>query len=90
MPQVVYQDLTNEGIYDFIDEMANLRIIDLTSVIKPYSRMFIASKLKQVQASRDKLNKRQARELDFYLQDFNLELQTNLQYFKQNKRTISF
>jgi hypothetical protein len=85
MPQVVYQDLTNEGIYDFIDEMANLRIIDLTSVIKPYSRMFIASKLKQVQASRDKLNKRQARELDFYLQDFNLELQTNLQYFKQNK-----
>lgn len=85
MPQVVYQDLTNKGIYDFMDEMANLRIIDLTSVTKPYTRVFIASKLKQVQGSREKLNKRQMRELDFYLQDYNLELQTNLQYFKQSK-----
>jgi hypothetical protein len=30
LPQVVYQDLTNSGIYDFMDKLANLKIIDLT------------------------------------------------------------
>jgi hypothetical protein len=30
LPRVVYQDLTNSGIYDFMDELANLKIIDLT------------------------------------------------------------
>ena len=85
MSQVVNQDLTNNGIYDFMDELANLKIIDLTSVTKPYSRMFIAMKLKQAVASHDKLNKRQNKELDFYLRDYNLELQSDLRYFKQSK-----
>ena len=68
MSQVVNQDLTNNGIYDFMDELANLKIIDLSSVTKPYSRMFIAMKIKQAMAFREKLNKRQNKELDFYLQ----------------------
>jgi len=41
MYQVVNQGITNTGIYDFMNELANLKIIDLTSVIKPYSRELI-------------------------------------------------
>lgn len=85
LPQEVYQDLTNVGIYDFMDELANLKIIELNSAVRPYSRMFIAMKLKQADSSRDKLNKRQKKELDFYLQDFNLEAKPDLSYFKKGK-----
>ena len=83
--QEVFQDITNVGIYDFMDELANLKIIDLSSVTKPYSRKFIAAKLKETIASRNKLNKRQEKELDFYLRDFNLEVQPDLNYFKKTK-----
>ncbi len=43
--QVVYQHVDNTAIYEFLDEMANLKIIELNSAIKPYSRIFIAKKL---------------------------------------------
>ena len=85
LPQVVYQDLTNTGIYDFMDELANLKIIDVISATKPYSRMFIAQKLKQADASRAKLNRRQNKDLDFYLRDYNLEIRADLNYFKKKK-----
>jgi hypothetical protein len=85
MPQVVSQDLTNTGIYDFMDELANLKIIDLTSAIKPYSRKFIANSLSKAVTFREKLNKRQNKELDFYLRDYNIEDQPDLQYFKKSK-----
>lgn len=68
-----------------MDELANLRIIDVTSVTKPYSRMFIAMKLKEAKASLDRLNKRQKKELEFYLRDFNLEAEPDLGYFKTPK-----
>jgi len=85
LPQIVYQDLTNSGIYDFLDELANLKIIDLSSAIKPYSRMFIAQKLKEAEVSREWMNKRQKKELDFYFRDYNLEAQPDLRYFKKTK-----
>lgn len=83
--QVVYQDLTNTGIYDFLDELANIKIISLNSAIKPYSRLFIAEKLQEAGAQRDLLNKRQQKELAFYLKDYNLELKPNLAYLKKPK-----
>ena len=85
LPQVVFQDLTNSGIYDFMDELANLKIIDLTSATKPYSRMLISMKLTEANASREKLNKRQNKELDFYLRDYNIEARPDLRYFKKTK-----
>ena len=45
--QVVYEDINNVGIYEFLDELANLKVIEINSVIKPYSRRFIAEKLYQ-------------------------------------------
>ncbi|HNW75225.1 MAG TPA: hypothetical protein PKN44_16470 [Bacteroidales bacterium] len=85
--QVVYEDINNSGIYEFLDELANLKIIMLNSTIKPYSRELIATKLLEAEAfmngdtafnkitrkSNYKLNKRQQKELHFYLQDFQLE-----------------
>ena len=43
--QVVYEDINNVGIYEFLDELANLKVIEINSVVKPYSRRFIAEKL---------------------------------------------
>ncbi|MBL0342212.1 MAG: hypothetical protein IPP71_15660 [Bacteroidetes bacterium] len=41
-PQVVYQHVDNTSIYEFLDEMANMKFIELNSAVKPYSRIFIA------------------------------------------------
>ena len=49
--QVVYEDISNNGIYEFLDELANLRLITLNSAIKPYSRNYIAQKLYEAQAA---------------------------------------
>ncbi|MBN1951167.1 MAG: hypothetical protein JW801_08180 [Bacteroidales bacterium] len=72
--QVVYQDVSNPGIYEFLDEMANMQLIRVNSVVKPYSREFIAECLNEVQADSEHLNPRQQAELEFYLKDFNKEL----------------
>jgi hypothetical protein len=84
--QVVYQDLTNTNIYDFIDELASQKVISITSVIKPYPRELIAHKLQEAASpeNRAKLSKRQQKELDFYLRDFNLELNPSLTYINKN------
>ncbi len=82
--QVVYQDLTNTNIYEFIDELANLKIIRINSAVKPYSRGYIAEKLREASGKKDLLNKRQLKELNFYLRDFNLELQPDLSYITKN------
>ena len=38
--QVVYEHVSNTAIYDFLDELANAKIIEINSAIKPYSRIF--------------------------------------------------
>jgi hypothetical protein len=72
--QEVPQPVNNKGIYDFLDELANTRIITINSAIKPYSRLFISQRLKDADEKRDQLNMRQQKELDFYLMDFGKEL----------------
>jgi hypothetical protein len=81
--QEVYLHTSNESIYEFLDEFAGLGVIELNSVIKPYSRIFIANKLKEIKESTYALNKRQQSELDFYLKDFNKELIPT--YTRKNK-----
>jgi len=72
--QDVYYHTSNTDIYEFLDEFANIGVIELNTTIKPYSRAFIAHKLKKIQQSDYALNKRQQAELNFYLKDFNKEL----------------
>ena len=74
LAQVVYEDVANKAIYKFLDEMANEKIIRINSVVKPYSRSFIAEKLTEIKQSEKQLNKRQKYELEFYLNDYNKEI----------------
>ena len=46
-PQEVPHPIRNTGVYEFLDELASLKIIELNSAIKPYSRLFIAERLKE-------------------------------------------
>jgi hypothetical protein len=81
--QQVYHHTSNEGIYEFLDEFANLGVIDMNTAVKPYSRIFIAGKLNQISESDYNLNKRQQAELNFYLKDFHKELAPA--YSRKNK-----
>ncbi|MCD4770374.1 MAG: hypothetical protein K8R35_09425, partial [Bacteroidales bacterium] len=72
--QVVSHPVKNSGIYDFLDQLANNHVIDINSVVKPWSRIFISQKLKEADENREALNPRQQKELDFYMMDFGKEL----------------
>ena len=72
--QEVPQAVNNYGIYEFLDELANDQIILINSVVKPYSRLFIAKRLQEAKEKADQLSPRQQKELDFYLMDFGKEL----------------
>src|SRR5664280_1855186 len=72
--QEIPQSVNNTGIYDFLDELANNKIISINSAIKPYSRLFIAQRLKEAEEKKEQLNPRQQNELGFYLTDFRKEL----------------
>jgi hypothetical protein len=95
--QDVYQHVSNSDLYDFIDELSNLQVIEMNTAIKPYSRMLIATKLSEANSKREQLNSRQQKELDFYLQDYNKELMPDknfkkrydLFYYKDTLFTIS-
>lgn len=71
------QNIDNNGVYEFLDELANAHLISINQAIKPYSRLLIASKLYEVDGKREMLNNRQLKELDFYLRDFYKELETS-------------
>ena len=72
--QVIYEHISNTAIYNFMDELANNKVIELNSVIKPYSRMFIAGKLLEAEQHKNLLNQRQKEELAFYLQGYQPEM----------------
>lgn len=72
--QDVYYHVSNREVYDFMDELANEKIIEINSVIKPYTRKFIAECLQKAKESENRLTKRQQKDLDFYLRDFGKEL----------------
>jgi hypothetical protein len=75
--QEVPHTISSFGIYEFIDELANARLIKVNSAVKPYTRLFIAGRLLEAEEKRDSLNLRQRKELDFYLMDFCKEINDN-------------
>jgi hypothetical protein len=78
--QDIPQHISYYRIYDFIDELANDGFIDINSAVKPYSRLFIAQKLLEVSemdnnsSEKKILTKRQRAEVNFFLNEFALEL----------------
>ncbi len=93
LAQDIPHNLTYTQIYDFIEELAQDKVIQLNSVVKPYSRAFIASKLKEAHAADSLLNRRQKADLKFYMNDFCLELDTVPHHYtfvnKTDKKTYS-
>ncbi|NOU48430.1 MAG: hypothetical protein HOO86_15410 [Bacteroidales bacterium] len=82
--QVVYEHISNTGIYDYLDEMANLNVVELNNVIKPYSREYIYTKLTEIvrynELRADNLNKRQLKDLAFYQTAYALEADVSLPF----------
>jgi len=72
--QEIPHSVSNYGIYDFLDELANNQIISVNSAVKPYSRLDIAKLLEEADGRRELLTPRQMKELEFYLLDFGKEL----------------
>ncbi|MDR1652468.1 MAG: hypothetical protein LBS01_02230 [Prevotellaceae bacterium] len=72
--QEIPQNVSYTKIYDFLDELASEQIIDINSAIKPYSRILIAQKLQQADRQTSKLNARQRKDLQFYMQSYALEM----------------
>ncbi len=48
--QTIHEEIGNIGIYDLLDELATLHLIDINSAVKPYSKTQIAHWLNQVSA----------------------------------------
>ena len=71
--QDIPQHISYTRIYDFMDELANDKIFELNSAIKPYSRALIAEKLLEAEEQSHKLNRRQRKELQFFLNEYALE-----------------
>jgi hypothetical protein len=71
--QDVAVHIDNEGIYDFLDELADIGVIDINTIVKPYSRREVAGFLMEA-SSNGSLSERQKKEISFYLRDFGKEL----------------
>jgi len=80
--QEIYQPITS-SVYEYLDEMASLKIIQLITVTKPYSRKLIAQKLQDIGKNKEELNARQLDELSFYLKDFGKEIHPNKDFKKR-------
>lgn len=80
--QEVPEHISNSNIYEFLDELAALKLITVNSVVKPYSRIFMSEKLKEAALNENHLNKRQKAELDFYLKNYRVEGGNNRKFKK--------
>lgn len=67
-------------VYDFIEELTTDGVISSNAAIKPYTRDVIARMLYEAQSKDSLLSKRQRDDLQFYLQDYALELNTVPEY----------
>ncbi|MDR1679456.1 MAG: hypothetical protein LBR81_06720 [Prevotellaceae bacterium] len=86
----VPQHIAYTRIYDFLDELANDGIIEIRSVVKPYSRKFIAGKLYDAAERKEKLNSRQRKEVEFFLNDYALEINAlEINRLPETKLTIA-
>ncbi len=71
--QDVPEHISDKNIYLLLDELATQGVIELSSVVKPYSRKFIAEKLLQAVDSASRLSWAQLGEIQRMLKDYTLE-----------------
>ena len=76
-------------IYDFLEELTTDGVMQTNAAIKPYTRDYIAARLREAQSRDSLLNKRQKDDLQFYLQDFALECDTVPTYYSYGHRHVT-
>lgn len=76
-------------IYDFLEELTTDGVIASNAAIKPYTRDHIAHLLAEAQSKDSLLNKRQKADLQFYMQDYALELDTLPTYYSYGHRHVT-
>ena len=76
MAQNIPVPLTETRLYDFIDELLTDGIVVRQTAVRPYTRKQIADMLVEAQAADTLLNRRQQKDLAFYLNEFALERDT--------------
>ena len=74
MSQNIPENTQYTRVYDFIDELASDGIIEVNSLVRPYTRDRIAVWLSAARDSVHLLNKRQRDDLDLFINDYALEL----------------
>ncbi len=78
--QEVNKHISYTTIYDYLDELANIHVIELNSVVKPYSRSLIYQKLHEAETKQELLTTRQQKDLAFFLKDYNKEVIPNKKF----------
>lgn len=87
--QAIPQPLEYTEVYDFLDELATDGVIDLTEAVRPFTRTQIAAMLSLAQQRDSLLSRRQKDDLQFYLQDYALELDTLPTYHSYGYRHVT-
>ena len=75
--------LTYSRLYDYLDELLTDGIVTAQSVVRPYTRLQVATMLQQAQDADSLLSARQKADLAFYLNEFALERDTMVSNFVQ-------
>lgn len=76
-------------IYDFLEELTTDGVISSNAAIKPCTRDAIARMLMDAQSKDSLLSRRQRDDLQFYLQDYALELDTLPTYYSYGHRHVT-
>ena len=87
--QRIPEALEYTEIYDFLEELTTDGVIASNAAIKPYTRDAIARMLAEAQTKDSLLNKRQKDDLQFYMQDYALELDTLPTYYTYGHRHVT-
>ena len=87
--QRIPQAIEYTEVYDFLEELTTDGIIQSNAAIKPYTRDYIGRLLAEAQSRDSLLSKRQKDDLQFYLQDYALELDTLPTYYSYGHRHVT-
>ncbi len=71
--QDAYQHVSDKVLYSFLDELATMHIIDISTATKPYPRKTIADLLLQAKQQQEKLTLSQKARVENYLKEYALE-----------------
>jgi len=66
--------LSNARLYEFIDELANIGVIDLTTAIKPYSREDVLKYLLEAETHIEQLSEARKSQLAIFMKEFDIEM----------------